>query len=217
MSMALQLQLPPILAATVNGDVAQVVQLGQATPSLLAVAVEAGPTSTEINGVDVVGCTALHLASLHGRLRVVKELLSLDVPPDQRNATDGCTALHYAAIGNDLGVLDALLAAGINPDAAADNGWTPVIDAALYGSMQCLSCLLEVAHYSKPLLNEALLFSVIGGHAACLGLLLRVGANPKAKDANGRSALVIATEKGFMECMGLLSKAVLVCSCSWDF
>ena len=106
----------------------------------------------DYNGL--AGETALHLACLHGRIEVVKLLLSnvggqvADVDqPSVANINKGVgmgeTALHYAAKHGKTTAARALLDAGANVDAATTQGWTPLHYACKEGFMDTITLLVQ--------------------------------------------------------------------------
>lgn len=73
----------------------------------------------EVDAVDGLGRTPLHLAAADGRVERVHELLRLGASVFKSDAA-GRTALHLAAQGSSIEVVDALLAAGA-PRSARDH------------------------------------------------------------------------------------------------
>ena len=56
--------------------------------------------------------------------------------------------------------------------------------------------------------TTALMHAAVHGHAAIVRRLLRAGADIKLRDADGRSALRFATEKGHAECVAAIKEHV---------
>jgi ankyrin repeat protein len=81
-------------------------------------------------------------------------------------AGDGRTALHVAAGAGAVNAADYLLSRGLPVDAAGPGGCTPLMEA------------------------------VLGGHKEMVNWLLRQGADPRLKDQEGYSALMLAVREG---------------------
>ena len=79
---------------------------------------------------------------------------------------DGATALIYAAREGQTEVGRALLAAGAAVDGVDSHRWTP------------------------------LMYAAVSGHAETVRMLLEIGAKPKAREAKGRTALLLAARYG---------------------
>jgi hypothetical protein len=67
----------------------------------------------DLNARDPGGMTALHLAALHKKDKMVVALLKAGADPDARNK-NGYTALHCAADGGHTEVVTAILEAGVD-------------------------------------------------------------------------------------------------------
>jgi ankyrin repeat protein len=111
----------------------------------------------------------LHAAAARGQWLVAEALLEAGLDPDQVDRT-GQTALMKAAAGGHDKAVASLLRLGATPDLADRDGWTALVHAA--------------AHPSS-------------GSVAAIRDLVRAGAavNRRA-GANGKTALMIAAEKG---------------------
>ena len=68
------------------------------------------------------GDTALHVASLHGRLETVKLLVEKGADMEMRSDSDGATPLMRAAEGGHADVALALIEAGADIDCTDSNG-----------------------------------------------------------------------------------------------
>lgn len=94
--------------------------------------------------------------------------------------------------------LQLLDGAGADAFAMADNGRTPLLEAAAAGSAACIrylaeSCYVPVKEEVVPDDSEtgehALLLAARGGHAGAAAALLELGAKVNRVDKEGRSAL----------------------------
>lgn len=145
------------------------------------------------------GPPAIYLASKRGDAAEVATLLN-DDPKAHALKSDGRTALAAAAAGGHVDVAEALLTAGAED--VCDRGWTAACHAAFYGQTEVLKLLSEKlgvrAVAAPPSVNMTpLLLSCLKGHVACAKLILEMEPTAlAARDANGRSALMLASHSG---------------------
>jgi ankyrin repeat protein len=105
----------------------------QALESLLAA------PQTEVNALNADGETPLMLAAIRGALPAAKALVKRGAAVNRK----GWTPLHYACSGPDNGVAAFLIAEGAELNARSENGTTPLMMAARYGSEDAVRMLLE--------------------------------------------------------------------------
>lgn len=105
----------------------------QALESLLAA------PQTHVNAVNADGETPLMLAAIRGSLPAVKALVKRGADINRK----GWTPLHYACSGPDNGVAEFLIQQGAELNARSDNGTTPLMMAARYGSGDLVPLLLK--------------------------------------------------------------------------
>ncbi len=110
----------------------------------------------DLSARDEDGDTALGLAARDGHAAIVDLLLAAGAKRSERSG--GYPLLHNAAQGGLLRLTRELLDEGQSPNLRADDGDTPLIDAAF------------------------------GGHAATVALLLERGADPTLTNDEGRAA-----------------------------
>lgn len=105
----------------------------------------------------------LMLAALRGYLDICLALIERDADVNK----PGWTALHYAATGGHVDVIQLLLDKHAYIDAASPNGSTPLMMAAMYGSVDSVRALL-VAGADASIKNDlgltALDFAKRGNH-----------------------------------------------------
>ncbi len=104
----------------------------------------------------------------------------------------GKSALHIVIEGRDLTYMGFLLGRGANPNIQANNGDTPLIQAARIGFIDGANLLLQ-SRARVDLANRAgetpLIIAVQQRHGPVVKRLLQAGANPDKQDsASGRSA-----------------------------
>ncbi len=165
------------------------------------------------NVVDSLRHTPLHYATRSGRVDVVKLLLKHGADP---NAQDdfGNTSLHLAtrySTDEVLCIIESLLSYGANPDAQDWPGNTPlhnVLENPFVGrAIAELSIdYVKNVNVKNNKGHTPLHLAVEEGYARVVELLLLRGADPNARDKDGRTPLMIATE----QCGGRLRIAELL-------
>uniref|UniRef100_A0A8C5C8E9 Ankyrin repeat domain 52 n=1 Tax=Gadus morhua TaxID=8049 RepID=A0A8C5C8E9_GADMO len=160
------------------------------------------------NSADKKGCTALHRAAVMGSEGCVCALLEHGAAALGRDS-QGRTPLHQAACCGHTQLLGYLIKAAVQADTLDCmldfSGYTPTHWAAYHGHEECLRILLE----NKPLtIQEGHSFTPLHCalsplHAAAysekvdgLQLVLDQGAEVNAVDGSGRSALMVAADRG---------------------
>lgn len=109
----------------------------------------------------------------------------------------GQPALHRAAETGQAEVVRALIRtkAKLNPKA---NGYTALLAAIHNRHTTCALELIQAGADLKPtdlLKRDALMNAAVSGQIEVVRALLKAGANPKAKDKSGKTALMLANEK----------------------
>jgi uncharacterized protein len=135
-----------------------------------AARVEALLPGADLNAFAPDGFTGIALAAFFGHTQLALRLLEAGADPNLRAANaQQVNALHAAVARADVPLVEALLRAGADANLAQQGGVTPWMGAASRGSR------------------------------ALLGLLLLFGADPQARDAQGRAAPVLARDHGQAE------------------
>lgn len=156
----------------------------------------------------------LHSAAQAGDLQQVQALLASGI---DANAVDGegNTALHLAAFNGHLDVVKALLAAGADVNAQDAQGWTPVFKAAYNHELDCgFAPVVQALADAGADVNHRIFYGLTplmlaagGGEAAVCEVLLSAGAEVKAANDGGRTALAMAKERFFVDVINLLHEA----------
>jgi cytohesin len=146
---------------------------------------------------------ALYIACRHGRKDVVKFLLQRG-PDLSFRAYMGGTLLHWAHFGGDAEIIGMLRKAGAD-ESALDHAFkcTP---AGFGIHVPCEWGILK--NVRRRLKDDASLANIFdggmtplhriarGGRAAIVKWLLKAGADPTVRDANGKTAVDVAKERG---------------------
>ncbi len=122
-------------------------------------------------------------------------LLRDGAEPNARNAS-GLTPLICAARAGQTGTIRLLVEAGADPNLSGGiNGWTPVMHAIHKNQSLSVQTLLELGadvNGSGPHHESALMMAAGYGQTEMVKLLLRRGADPRARSADGETALSLA-------------------------
>uniref|UniRef100_A0A7N6AJ32 Ankyrin repeat domain 52 n=1 Tax=Anabas testudineus TaxID=64144 RepID=A0A7N6AJ32_ANATE len=206
-----------------EGDLTNVVDKFSQSPLMLAVL--GGHTDCVLfllekgalpDSKDKRGSTALHRGAVLGHDDCVTALLEHKASALCRD-TQGRTPLHYAASRGHTEILASLVQAAMATDPQdklLDNKqYTPLHWAAYKGHEDCLEVLLEFKtfiheegnpftplHCALTPLHTAAFAEDVAG----LQLVLRHGAEINAVDKSGRSALMVAADKGHSGTVAIL-------------
>ena len=143
-------------------------------------------------GVDVNekskrgGMTALTVAIKKQLIESVKVLL------ETNHITNVNEYIFTACSEQDADIVKLLIEYGANPDSVQQNGYTPLMAAVSFGSIEIVELLLE----SKVNINQqrtvdgmtALMLATYGGHIEKIKLLLRFRADKNILNKNGQRA-----------------------------
>lgn len=151
--------------------------------------------------------TLMHTAAWEGGKEFIEFLASHGVPID-RKTTGGRTPLHNACMQGNIEGAKALAALGADVNAIMDDGAVPLFFAISRGNFPLASFLIESGAISLES-NRAngmtlLHYAATKGYSDVAGLLVDKGANVKAKDGRGRTALDCAIQYGQAACAALL-------------
>lgn len=151
--------------------------------------------------------------SWQGRLDAVSMLLANGADMGVADS-DGNMPLHHAARSSDPGVVAALLDAGAALDVLNHEGQAPLAMACAVANWRIARLLLERGASPAPDAGQPALHAASAGEddAAGVSLLLRHKAKVDARDANQRSALVLACQVGNCEIVEALLAAGADCN-----
>jgi ankyrin repeat protein len=179
----------------------------------------------QVDVKDKDGITPLMLAIKRADIEVAQVLLQhLEGEGLEARDKQGRTAMHLAAsaCAYDIRALNFLLEHGATANIKDGNGVTPLMNAALGGSLTGVQLL--VRHVGEQGLQErdqegrTVLHCAIGGSARAFGAisfyydgtfstmvqaLLEAGADPSITDREGRTPRALAMEIGLQRCGGL--------------
>ena len=166
--------------------------------------------STEQAELDL----ALFNAARTGNSDAVEELLNMNANP--RTLINGCTALHIAARNHHFNCVWKLLESGkIGANTVADNFMTPLHEAVCstrgpkLDEIRFITNLIDEganANAQNSDKNTPLHLAVMHGHDHYVVALLGPYLDHTLRNADGKTPLMIAEEKGFEAIMGLLNK-----------
>ncbi|KAK4449085.1 hypothetical protein QBC34DRAFT_97915 [Podospora aff. communis PSN243] len=97
--------------------------------------VEHAVRAIKVNEADRNGVTALHLAAVVGRPKVVRLLLTQGANPNAYSFCGGLTPLHHAAQEGHKDVARLLLDGGASVNVLNEEGETPLVSACRYNSI----------------------------------------------------------------------------------
>jgi ankyrin repeat protein len=179
----------------------------------------------QVDVKDKDGITPLLMAIGRGYIEVARMLLQhMEGEGLEEKDKQGRTAMHLAAsdCAYDILALNFLLEHGATANIKDCNGVTPLMNAALGGSLTGVQLLVQ--HVGEQGLQErdqegrTVLHCAIGGSATPLGAisfyydgtfstmvqaLLEAGADPSITDREGRTPRALAMEFGLQRCGGL--------------
>jgi ankyrin repeat protein len=145
---------------------------------------------------------------------LLKAALAGQVALDARDE-NGDMALHLAARQGDLAAVNALLDAGAAVDARNAQEWTPLFCAAYNHEQDCgFAPVVQRLIAAGADVNARIGFGLTplmlaagGGEAAVCAALLDAGAEVKAVNDSGRTALMMVKERHFVDVINLLYEA----------
>uniref|UniRef100_A0A4W4EFE0 Ankyrin repeat domain 44 n=1 Tax=Electrophorus electricus TaxID=8005 RepID=A0A4W4EFE0_ELEEL len=152
---------------------------------------------------DSRGRTALHLAAARGHASWLSELLSIvcgEPPVPQLRDRQGYTPLHWACYNGHESCVEVLLEQ-TGSRCLDGNPFTPLHCAVVNDHEACATLLLEALGSEIVTCKDSkdrtpLHAAAFAGHVDCVQLLLAHDAPVDAVDQSGRTALMMAAERG---------------------
>lgn len=147
-------------------------------------------TSPTVHSTDDKGYTALHIACMFGKPKIVELLLEYDADL-QKCDYSGASPLHYAALRGHQNALLLLLHSGTNINAVDNEKNTPLHFASNNGHDACVKAILYFAEHQTNALNVNCA-NIVGdtplhhaarwGYANIVHILLEYGADPNVEN-----------------------------------
>lgn len=167
------------------------------------IVIESAPSS----GFFVSGWTILHAAVRNGDIEGVKATLAAGIFPTCKTEDMAWTPLWIAACTQKLEIAEILLNAGADVNAMTNDGRTAINEAAKIGATEIIQLLIN--HGADMELSAAkfgetpLLSAAAKGHIAAVRTLLTAGANIRASQFGGWTALhyALLNKSPEMACM----------------
>ena len=120
---------------------------------------------------------------------------------DDNELASGLTALMVAALNHCYDVAKLLVEAGAEVNLQSDDGLTALKAASTEGYLDIMKLLInahaDINAKEKVNLWTALISAAGENQLAAVELLIEAGANVDFKDKWGRTALIVAAERGF--------------------
>ena len=168
-----------------------------------------------INICDVNKYTALHHATISGRLENVKILIGYgaNINAQSSNETRNWLPIHYASKFDFKEIVEEFIHAGIDKEVKTAFGLTPLNVSAEFGSCSVaeylisIKCDLNTETISENQRLSPLHFAVLGNFYNMVILLISSGADRSKRTLDGDNALILATKRNFIK----ISEYLVVC------
>ena len=148
------------------------------------------------NSANPYGETSLMTAARTGSVEAVRVLLDHGAMVEAKESVRGQTALMWAVVENHPDVVRFLHQRGANINATSSVFVPPPIRPDRVGQAAGAGITRQKAQSAPQGKMTPLLYAARDGNLEMVRLLLQLGADVKASDANGTSALVIALING---------------------
>jgi ankyrin repeat protein len=177
----------PVHDAARKGDLGKLKELVAANPAV-------------VTSKDKMGKTPLHLAAANDHKDLAEFLLDHGADINARDGNGGFTPLDMAlSTFHYKDVLDLLVARGADVNTTADNGITPLQEAAMRGQKDAVELLISKGadvNAREHQGNTPLLWALLMGHSDVAEVLIAANADVNARDAQGMMPLTLARKRG---------------------
>lgn len=150
---------------------------------------------------DSFGMTALHYASDHHHIKIVKFLISHGADVNARQ-WEGRTPLNYATANGDMKISKLLIRSGADVNIPNSNGMTPLHNAASAASHRLVEYLIQHGANCNARNREKgtpLHFAAYFGDVAIVRILVEAGAEINVKDIDGSTPIKVALKANKLE------------------
>ena len=169
----------------------------------------------KINIFDANKYTALHHASISGRLENVKLLIGYGANINAQSSDDtrNWLPIHYASKFNFQEIVEEFVHAGIDREVKTSFGLTPLHVSAEFGSYEVAEYLISIKCDLNPETipeNQRLTplhFAVLGNFYNMVILLISSGADRNKRTVDGDNALILATKRNSIK----ISEYLVIC------
>jgi ankyrin repeat protein len=153
---------------------------------------------------------SLEYTAMRGQTNVTKMLLAMRADPNVPGR-DGTTPLFDAALKGDLDGVRLLLAHGAHVNAMSNAGTQPIHDAALGDNAEVIRELAlhgaDINARTRADAQTPLYIAAAMGKMKAVEALVALGADPTAKDSQGRTPLDAADRAGLTDVVAVLRRA----------
>jgi ankyrin repeat protein len=157
-----------------------------------------------INDYDSIGFSAIHYASMNGRMPTLNwliknganvNLLTSNSSGNLKPIYKAVSALSLAAFRNQIGVVTLLLENGSKADLRFANDMTSIVYAAIGGSSEILNQLVKYGANLKDTLADGsnlLTVAASNDNSSTVGYLITKGLDPNKVDNSGKTSYTYA-------------------------
>jgi ankyrin repeat protein len=159
-------------------------------------------SGTDIDELDFVVGTALHIAVSQGDAEIAEILINHGADIEAESELQGARSLHLAAQSGAISIITLLLDKGADVESRDGNLLTPLVRAAAAGQLEAVELLIDhgagVDVRVETDGTTPLLRATFNGRVEVVKLLLDRGADINAADRRGYTALhCAATSQSF--------------------